>query len=151
MMAPILCSGSRHHVLSATFFAAALVFAPLPSSATKMVPRSGEKSCREAVNGLITLLDAKTDNTALYRDTYGIVVNTCGLVSPAPKPKDPPLEHDPEKWKPVFREDHAPAKSHRDACHDLAAALVDLIEDGKLNTAAFVKARDDVALACPPR
>jgi hypothetical protein len=39
----------------------------------------------------------------------------------------------------------------RDACHDLAAALVDLIEDGKMNTAAFAKARADFAQARPPR
>jgi hypothetical protein len=131
MMEPILCTGGRHHVLTAACLAAALVFAPLPSSATKMVARSGEKSCREAVNGLITLLDAKTDNAALYRDTYGIVVNTCGLVSPAPKPKDPSLG--------------------RDACRDLAMAMVDLLEDGNMNTKAFVKARDAFAETCPPR
>ncbi len=96
-------------------------------------PRFGEKSCREAVNGLISLLDAKTDNTALYRDTNAVVVNTCGpaATKAEPKPAAPP--------------------PGRDACHDLAAALVDLIEDGKMNTKAFVEARGRFAQACPPR
>jgi hypothetical protein len=110
---------------------AIVVFSSLPSAATKMTPRSSEQSCRQAVNGLISMIDAKTDNIALYRDTFGIVVNTCGPVATAPAPSAPP--------------------PGRDACHDLAVALVDLIEDGKMNTAAFVKARGDVALACAPR
>jgi hypothetical protein len=96
-----------------------------------MTPRSSEKSCREAVNGLVSLIDAKTDAAALYRDTYAVVVNTCGPVTTAPATSTPPRS--------------------RDACHDLAAALVDLIEDGKMNTAPFVKARGDFALACAPR
>ncbi len=54
-----------------------------------------------------------------------------GLAAPAPKPKTPP--------------------PGRDACHDLAAAMVDLIEDGKMDTAAFVKARNDFADTCPPK
>jgi hypothetical protein len=29
--------------------------------------------------------------------------------------------------------------------------LVDLIEDGKMNTATFVKARGDFAVVCAPR
>ena len=111
--------------------AAALVCAPLLSSATKMVPRPGEKTCREAANGLVSLLDAKSDNTALYRDTYGTVVNTCGpMAAPPQSTASPPS---------------------RDACHDLAAALVDLIEDGKMYTAAFVKARNSFAETCLPQ
>jgi hypothetical protein len=143
---------TRYHRtrVTAACLAAALVVAPLPSFAAKMVARSGEKPCREAINGLISLIDSNGDNTALYRDTFAVVVNTCGPASPAPKPKDPPPEHDPEKWKPVFREDHAPPKNQRAGCHDLAAAMVDLIEDEKLNTAAFTKARNAFAQACPP-
>jgi hypothetical protein len=101
-----------------------------------MAPRPDAKACREAANGLISLIDAKTDsktdNTALYRDAYGVVVNTCGPMARAPKPAEPP-------------------PPGRAACHDLAAALVDLIEDGKMNSAAFVSARERFALACPPR
>jgi hypothetical protein len=63
----------RCHCVKATAacLAAALLLAPLPSFAAKMAARSGEKSCREAINGLISLLDANSDNTALYRDTFG--------------------------------------------------------------------------------
>lgn len=117
--------------VTAACLAAALVITPLSSFAAKMAARSGEKPCREAINGLISLLDANSDNTALYRDTFAVVVNTCGLVSPAPK-----LEGQPPG---------------RTACHDLAAAVVDLIEDGQLNTAAFVKTRNGFAQTCPPR
>jgi hypothetical protein len=112
--------------------AAAFFCVALPATAAKMTARPGAGSCRQAVNGLISLLDARNDDTALYRDTYGVVVNTCGPMAQAPQPAAPP-------------------SNNRDACHDLAAALVDLIEDGKMNTPAFVKARSDFAVACPPR
>lgn len=114
--------------LALPVLAAVLVSAPLASSAA---PRASEASCRQAVNGLISLLDAKTDNTPLYRDTYAVVVNSCGPPSHPAKTTAPPPS--------------------RDACRDLAAALVDLIEDGNMNTAAFVKARGDFAVACGPR
>jgi hypothetical protein len=117
--------------VTAACLAAALVTTPLSSFAAKMAARSGDKPCREAINGLISLLDANSDNTALYRDTFAVVVNTCGLVSPAPKLEGQPVG--------------------RTACHDLAAAMVDLIEDGQLNTAAFVKTRNGFAQTCPPR
>jgi hypothetical protein len=121
----------RCAMVAAAWLAAALLVAPLPSFAAKIAARSGEKACRGAVNGLISLLDANTDGTPLYRDTFALVVNTCGPLAPAPNPKDPP--------------------PNRAGCHDLAAALVDLIEDEKLNTAAFAKARDAFAQTCPPR
>lgn len=122
----------RFIATTAPLAAAVLVCVSLSSGAA---PRASESSCREAANGLISLLDAKTDtktdNTALYRDTYNVVVNTCGPIAQARQPTQPPRS--------------------RDACHDLAAALVDLIEDGKMNTNAFVKARGDFAAACRPR
>lgn len=123
--------GYRCAGVTAACVAAVLVVAPLPSFAAKMAARSGEKACREAINGLISLIDANTDNSALYRDTFAVVVNTCGLIAPAPKPKNPPPS--------------------RAGCHDLAAAMVDLIEDEKLNTGDFVKARNAFAQTCPPR
>jgi hypothetical protein len=118
-----------------------LVGASLVYAAPKAAPRASEGSCRQAVNGLISLLDAKTDsnadaktdNTPLYRDTYAVVVNTCGPPAPNAKPEPGAL---------------APGGV---PCHDLAAALVDLIDDGKMNTATFVKARGDFAVVCAPR
>jgi hypothetical protein len=112
--------------------AAALLFsATLAPAAPRSTHRAGAGPCREAINGLVSMLDAKTDNTALYRDTYRVVVDTCGPAAPAPKPVRPPPS--------------------RDSCRDLAAAMVDLIEDGKMNTPAFVKARTAFAQACAPR
>jgi hypothetical protein len=117
---------------AATVIAAAVfACASLASAAPKSNQRTGEKPCREGMLGIVSMLDAKTDDSADYRQTYSAIVETCGPVGPAPKPKDPPPS--------------------RAACRDLAMAMVDLIEDGKMNTKAFVKARDDFAPACPPR
>ena len=80
----------------------------------------------------MSLLDGKMDNTALYRDTFATVVNTCGPASPA-APAQPA------------------APSDRAVCDDLATAMTDLIEDDKMNTLAFVKARSAFAQSCAPR
>jgi hypothetical protein len=119
----------REFINAAALVAAVVVCVSLAGAE----PRSSEQSCRQAVNGLISLLDAKTDNTPLYRDTFTVVVDTCG--PPAPKADSKSGATPPG----------------RVACRDLAAALVDLIEDGNMNTAAFAKVRGDFALACPPR
>ena len=96
--------------------------------------RPGPGPCREAVNGLVSLLDGKMDNTALYRDTFAVVVNTCGPVTAAPAAAPSPPA----------------ASSDRAACHDLALAMTDIIEDDKMNTADFVKARSAFAQSCAP-
>ena len=93
---------------------------------------SSSASCHEAVNGLVSLLDGKMDNTALYRETFTTVVNTCGPAVPA-QPAQPAAAPD------------------RSACDDLATAMTDLIEDDKMNTADFVKARNAFAQSCAPR
>jgi hypothetical protein len=138
----ILSVGPAAAFLVCVFLVCALLVSiSLAYAAPKAAPRASEGSCRQAVNGLISLLDAKTDsnadsktdNTLLYRDTYAVVVNTCG--PPAPNAKPEPGASPPGGV----------------ACHDLAAALVDLIEDGKMNTATFVKARGDFAVVCAPR
>jgi hypothetical protein len=105
----------------------------LGASSAFAADRSSEASCREAANGLVSLLDGKRDNTALYRDTYAVVVNTCGPAAAAPREATPP------------------SPSARAQCHDLAAAMVDLIEDDKMDTAAFVTARSRFAAACAPK
>jgi hypothetical protein len=92
-------------------------------------PGSSPASCHEAVNGLVSLLDDKMDNTALYRETFATVVNTCGPAAPA----------------------QPAAAPDRSACDDLATAMTDLIEDDKMNTADFVKARTAFAQSCAPR
>jgi hypothetical protein len=94
-------------------------------------PRASAASCHQAVNGLVSLLDGKMDNTALYRETFATVVNSCG---PALAVSSQPA-----------------AASNRTACDDLASAMTDLIEDDKMNTPDFVKARTAFAQDCAPR
>ena len=102
------------------------------------VQRPGPGPCREAANGLVALLDGTMDNTALYRDTFAVVVNSCGPAIPAT----------PARAQPAA----APsAPSGRAACRDLAVAMTDIIEDDKMNSAAFVKARTAFAQSCAPR
>jgi hypothetical protein len=96
-------------------------------------PRSSAGSCREAANGLVSLLDAGKNAGALYRDTYAVVVNTCGPAATTPAPAAPPSPPD------------------RTKCRDLASGMVDLIEDDKIDTAAFTAARNAFAAACAPR
>jgi len=105
------------------------LFTP-PASAA---PPSSPASCREAANGLISLLDARKDDTALYRDAYAVVVNTCGPATPAPRATTPPSPADRAK------------------CRDLVAAMVDIIEDDAMDSAKFVAARDGFAASCMPK
>ena len=112
---------------------AGLVAAALMCTAAAAAPRSSSGSCREAANGLVSLLDAGRDAGALYRDTYAVVVNTCGPAATTPPPAAPPSPPDRAK------------------CRDLASGMVDLIEDDKMDTAAFTAARDAFAAACAPR
>ena len=101
------------------------------ASPTFAAQRPGPGPCHEAVNGLVSLLDGKMDATALYRETFAVVVNSCGPAAPAPSPPA--------------------AAPNRTACHDLALAMTDIIEDDKMNTADFVKARSAFAQSCAPR
>ena len=112
----------------------AVTAAMLILTAAAAAPRSNPASCREAANGLISLLDAGKDDGALYRDTYAVVVTTCGPASPASRPAAPP-----------------PSPVGRAQCSALAAAMVDLIEDDKMESAEFVRAREAFADACTPR
>jgi hypothetical protein len=114
------------------FMSTAATFA-MPALAAQ---RSAPGPCREAVNGLVSLLDGKMDNTALYRDTFATVVNTCGPATPAALAPTSALSQ---------------SAPDRAACHDLATAMTDIIEDDKMNTPAFVKARSAFAQSCAPR
>jgi hypothetical protein len=121
----------QHKLIPLAVVAAIFACTSLASAAPKSNQRTGEKPCREGLLGIVSMLDAKTDNSDDYRHTFSAIVETCGPVAPAPKPKEPPPS--------------------RAGCRDLAMAMVDLIEDGKMNTKAFVKARDAFAETCPPR
>ena len=114
------------------YLAAAAVLTIAATTGASTAQRSSPASCHEAVNGLVSLLDGKMDNTALYRETFATVVNTCGPAAPA-QPAQPAVAPD------------------RSACDALATAMTDLIEDDKMNTADFVKARTAFAQSCAPR
>jgi hypothetical protein len=111
------------------YLAAAAVLTIAATTGASAAQRSSPASCHEAVNGLVSLLDGKMDNTALYRETFATVVNTCGPAAPA----------------------QPAAAPDRSTCDALATAMTDLIEDDKMNTADFVKARTAFAQSCAPR
>jgi hypothetical protein len=120
---------NRIMLLVVAIAAAAVVAGAQPALAAR---QSAAGPCREAINGLISLLDAGKDDTPLYRDTFLTVVKTCGRHLPDPPPVADPLPG-------------------RDACHTLAAAMVDLIEDNKIDTLQFIKARTTFERVCLPR
>ena len=121
----------RKAIPFAILAAAVVLYASCAVAAGKPSQRTGAGLCRQGLLGLVGMIDAKSDDTAEYRRTFTVVVETCGPVAPVPKPIVPPPD--------------------RGACRDLAMAMVDLIEEEKFNTAAFVKARDRFAQTCPPR
>jgi hypothetical protein len=114
----------------AALVAAIFVIATLMPAIAQPAKRSGAGPCRQGALSLISLLDSKADNTADYRHAYDGIVQTCGPASPAPS---------------------AQAPSGRDDCGKLALALLDIIEDGKINTRGFAAARTRFALSCAPR
>ncbi|MGA7432985.1 MAG: hypothetical protein WBW35_21320 [Xanthobacteraceae bacterium] len=114
------------------YLAATAVMTIAAATSAVAAQRSSLASCHEAANGLVSLLDGKMDNIALYRETFATVVNTCGPAAPA-QPAQPAAVPD------------------RSVCDDLVTAMTDLIEDDKMNTADFVKARTTFAQSCAPR
>ncbi len=115
-------------LIAATAFVLPAIFMAAASAA----PRASAASCHQAVNGLVSLLDGKMDNTALYRETFATAVNNCGPAAPATSPVPG-------------------ASPNRAACDDLANAMTDLIDDEKMDTVDFVKARTAFAQSCAPR
>ena len=113
----------------AALVAAILICAAVAPAAAQSRPRSGVGPCRQGALSIIAMLDAKEDNTADYRHAYEAVVQTCG---PSGAPS-------------------AQAPSGRQECGKLALAVLDAIEDNKINTQAFVRARTLFALSCAPR
>jgi hypothetical protein len=64
------------------YLAATAVMTIAATASVFAAQRSSPASCHEAVNGLVSLLDGKMDNTAFYRETFATVVNTCGPAVP---------------------------------------------------------------------
>ena len=124
-------SKSRHlTVAMAALVAAIFMFAALTPATAQPAKRSGTGPCRQGALSLISLLDSKEDNTPDYRRAYDGVVQTCGPATGAPSASPP---------------------SPREDCGKLALAVLDVIEDGKINTQGFVAARTRFALSCAPR
>lgn len=113
----------------AALVAAIFVIATLMPATAQPVKRSGVGPCRQGALSLISLLDSKEDNTPDYRQAYDGVVRSCGPATGAPS---------------------ASAPSPREDCGKLALAVLDIIEDGKMNTQGFVAARTRFALSCAP-
>ena len=104
---------------------ALLVFAAAPAQSG---PRSGAAPCRQGALALIRMLDNNEDNTADYRHAYEAVTQTCGPAAGA-----------------------APTAQRRAGCRDLALKVLDIIEDGKMNSRAFAQAREEFRVSCRPR
>ncbi len=90
--------------------------------------RSGSAPCRQGALALISMLDGKDDKSADYKHAFEAVTQTCG---PATKSRDI-------------------TAAPRASCGKLALAVLDAIEEGKINTPVFVRARDVFAASCPP-
>ena len=114
----------------AVLVAAIFVSAKLMPATAQPAKRSGKLVCRNAVLSIISLLDDKEDNTPDYRKAYETIVQRCGPATDAPS---------------------ASAPSPRKDCGNLAVAVLDIIEDDKINTQGFVAARTRFALSCAPR
>src|SRR5262245_56223238 len=120
---------SRHLTLiMAAPVAAIFVCAALASATAQKTKRSGAGPCRQAALSIISMLDAKEDNTPDYRHAYEGLTQTCG---PAGMPSAQP-------------------PSPREECGKLALAVLDAIEENKINTQGFVHARTRFAMSCGP-
>jgi hypothetical protein len=103
-----------------------LVLAATPALAQQK--RSGSAPCRQGALALISMLDGKDDKSADYKHAFEAVTQTCG---PVAKSRDI-------------------TASPRGSCGKLALAVLDAIEEGKINTPVFVRARDQFAASCAP-
>ena len=90
--------------------------------------RTGAAPCRQGALALMSMLDGKDDKSADYKHAFEAVTQTCGPVAKA--------------------RDITP--SPRASCGKLALAVLDAIEEGKINTPVFVRARDIFAASCAP-
>ena len=122
--------GFRRSLLKmAALVAAIFVCAALWPASVQSDRRSGAGPCRQGALSLIAMLDRGEDNTADYRHAYEGVVQRCG---PAGAPS-------------------AQAPIGRKECSKLVLAMLDAIEEGKINTQGFVHARTRFAVSCTPR
>ena len=105
--------------------AAMLLILAAPALAQK---RSGAAPCSQGALALMSMLDGKDDKSADYKHAFEAVTQTCG---PVVKARDV-------------------TAAPRASCGKLALAVLDAIEEGKINTPVFVRARDIFAASCAP-
>jgi hypothetical protein len=101
----------------------------LATAGAPQAQRSGVGPCRQGLLALIVMIDADEQEKSLYRSTARDVVGTCG---PAAKTAAaaPPAAFDKEQ------------------CGKLALAMLDTIEEGKLESPQFAQARDAFSARC---
>jgi hypothetical protein len=116
---------------AAALAVATLAAATLLPALAQSGKRSGVGPCRQGALAIIAMLDGGDDKSADYRHAYAAVTQTCGPVAQG-KPASSPVED-------------------RATCRDRALAMLDAIEDGKMNTQGFVRARNRFAQSCAPR
>lgn len=121
--------GFRRSIPKMAALVAAISICAALAPATAQDKRSGVGPCRQGALSLIGMLDGGEDNTADYRHAYEGVVQSCG---PAGMPSAQP-------------------PSARADCPKLARAMLDAIEENKINTQGFVHARTRFAMSCAPR
>jgi hypothetical protein len=121
--------GFRRSIPKMAALVAAIFVCAALAPATAQDKRSGVGPCRQGALSLIGMLDGGEDNTADYRHAFDGVVKTCG---PAGMPSAQP-------------------PSARADCPKLARAMLDAIEEGKINAQGFVHARTRFAMSCAPR
>ena len=114
---------------AAALAGAALAIVLATDSAPAQGQRSGLGPCRQGALTLIRLIDDKADSGADYKSAFDAVTQTCGPVRTAAKP----------------------AAQDRGTCRALAQKLLDVIEDGLMNTPAFARTRETFAASCAPR
>jgi len=107
----------------------AVAISPCTTLAQVNSKPSGSGPCRQGVLALINMLDAGEQGTADYRSTAQSVVQTCGRSS--------------------GRTLSSP-QVNQVQCRQLALSMLDAIEDGKMNSQAFVLTRDNFARSCSP-
>lgn len=108
--------------------AAALLLALVSTSHAQ---RSGAGSCRQGLLALMVMIDADEHDRSLYRNTAKDVVETCG----------PPAAAKPTAAAPSTPFD-------KEQCGKLALAMLDSIEDNKLDRPQFAQAREKFAAKC---
>jgi hypothetical protein len=127
----MLMDKSRQRILPmAALVAAIFVFASL-ASATEQSTKRSAGPCRQGALAIIAYLDRKEDNTVDYRHAYDGIVQTCGPVASVPPWAPPPFD--------------------REECRAVALAVLDAIEENKINTKGFVRIRNHFAQVCAPK